>query len=104
LNPPIKSNQSNQSQSKPANKRKQIQRNKRKHNDEQPKPHNRSLCSENENPQMAPVRGEASPGRVRIQLDAVRAKQIKVKCHIPNGVQAAPRNDADQAPGDHGVQ
>jgi hypothetical protein len=55
LNPP------NQTQSKPPANNPIKSSKQPKQNDEQPKPNNRSLCSENENPQMAPVRGEASP-------------------------------------------
>jgi len=60
-----------------------------------------SLCSENENAQLAPVRGEASPRRTLLMLDAVRSKPRGPK-HVSNGVPTGARDHADQPPGEHG--
>ena len=90
LNPPIKSNQTNSNQQQAINDQQTNQRHD-----------SRSLRSENENPIMAPVRGKTSPRPTRIQLDAVRPKQILKK--VSNGVPVAPRDNPGQALGEDGI-
>ena len=90
MNPPIKSNQT-------SNQQQHQQQQQPQANDQ------RSLCSENENAEVAPVRGEASPRPTRIQLDAVRPKQIQ-QGNVSNGVPVAPRDNPGQALGEDGVR
>jgi len=77
--------------------------NNQQSNDHDQQHASRSLCSENENAEVAPVRGEASPRPTRIQLDAVRPTQIQ-QGNVSNGVPVAPRNNPGQALGEDGIR